>query len=1207
MKRNFVTRMLAGILCVLVLLSDNGMVYASGMQESGQEESKIDIQETVDQVLQDDTDVELQAEKEESLTLSESSLDLAQGEIFELKVGGISDADEGTVVTWLSSDESVATVADGMVNAVGEGDCFLTVSIGDKSVVCNVTVTANTDETAGEVMDMADNRIAGGTVDESYGHFVWEIDNNGVLTVEGSGDVTDNHTTSTNSSPWYAYREQIVSAKINMTGMKNAAYLFYGCKNMVSADLYNFDTSQITSMKWMFYGCQSLEKVDVSNFNTSRVTDMDCMFSGCSTLSSLDVSNFNTSQVVYMGHIFAGCSAVPSLDVSNFNTSKVTSMSGMFGGCSSLSLLDVSNFDTSQVIYMESMFSGCSSLTELNLSSFDTRKVEYMGGMFEGCTALPKVDVSNFDICSVKSLGAMFSHCSSMTEIDLSNFDTRKVETMQYMFTDCESIVELDLSNFETTLDIGPDMFCMFANCYKLTRLDLSNLDVSHATRMGNETFNLCNNLSYIKTPVNLQTGIALPIKNGDVWYQENGETIEFFPQNLNYSVTLTKNEIPSVQYPYITARKAKAHYECGEELNIDDLTVTWYEDAENITVIDSGYTTNASEIDMSTPGRKDLTVTYNGKSATIRITVAEVTKTPEETMYTVAFDLQGHGAGAPSAQTVKKGDKVAKPADPKADGYIFTGWYKEPACTNQWNFDTDIVEEALTLYAGWKEESIFPSEETFTVTFDLQGYGTDAPPVQTVEEGGKVIKPADPEVSDHIFTGWYKEPGCVNRWDFDVDMVDGNIILYAGWLKSEEEIGDVLPEDIPHSGIPRDELWAAKIPDALYTGKALKPDVHIYYGTERLETGRDYTLSYKNNVKAGLATINIKVKKYYMGTVPPVDFYIRPVNLKYVTADDITAAWNKKIQKKVPVPVWCGKKLTKNKDFKAEYNDGGEGSYQNPGVYNITLIPGSSGNFIGEKTVRLTITDSILMSKVSVKKGKGSLTYNNGMPVLPQLTLTYKKQPLHEGEDYKVTCYNNTHIGTATAVLTGIGKYAGTKKVTYKITGTSIKKAMVNGIISPLEYAGGTQTQGSLSVSLGGVPLRKGVDYTVVYSHNKNAGKAAVTIKGAGQYTGTIKKTFKITAYDLKKDEEKGFDRQLKGLEDDILVKLSEYTTGKAMPEPVLIFKGRKLIKNRDYSISYKNNKKEADKDSPKPPTIVIKGRGNFKGSIIKTFTIIN
>ena len=56
-----------------------------------------------------------------------------------------------------------------------------------------------------------------------------------------------------------------------------------------------------------------------------------------------------------------------------------------------------------------------------------------------------------------------------------------------------------------------------------------------------------------------------------------------------------------------------------------------------------------------------------------------------------------------------------------------------------------------------------------------------------------------------------------------------------------------------------------------------------------------------------------------------------------------------------------------------------------------------------------------------------------------------------------------------------------------------------------------GTSRKPAVTVKLNGKELVKNTDYTVKYSNNKAIGKATVTIKGKGKYTGVIKKTFKI------------------------------------------------------------------------------------------------
>ena len=77
------------------------------------------------------------------------------------------------------------------------------------------------------------------------------------------------------------------------------------------------------------------------------------------------------------------------------------------------------------------------------------------------------------------------------------------------------------------------------------------------------------------------------------------------------------------------------------------------------------------------------------------------------------------------------------------------------------------------------------------------------------------------------------------------------------------------------------------------------------------------------------------------------------------------------------------------------------------------------------------------------------------------------------------------------------------------KLTKTSIAKSTVTGIANKY-YTGKAITQ-TPTVKLGSKTLKKGTDYTVTFKNNKAIGTATVTIKGKGNYTGTVTKTFKI------------------------------------------------------------------------------------------------
>jgi uncharacterized repeat protein (TIGR02543 family) len=68
---------------------------------------------------------------------------------------------------------------------------------------------------------------------------------------------------------------------------------------------------------------------------------------------------------------------------------------------------------------------------------------------------------------------------------------------------------------------------------------------------------------------------------------------------------------------------------------------------------------------------------------------------------YTVKYNT--NGGTAVKDTTIKANTSIKKPADPKRTGYKFTGWYKDSALKEAWNFSTDLVRRNTTLYAGWE------------------------------------------------------------------------------------------------------------------------------------------------------------------------------------------------------------------------------------------------------------------------------------------------------------------------------------------------------------------------------------------------------------------------------------------------------------------------------------------------------------------------
>ena len=68
---------------------------------------------------------------------------------------------------------------------------------------------------------------------------------------------------------------------------------------------------------------------------------------------------------------------------------------------------------------------------------------------------------------------------------------------------------------------------------------------------------------------------------------------------------------------------------------------------------------------------------------------------------FTITFDSKGGTDVAPQNQMY--GQLLDMPEPPTREGYVFTGWYRDAACDNPWQAQTDTIQEDLTLYAGCK------------------------------------------------------------------------------------------------------------------------------------------------------------------------------------------------------------------------------------------------------------------------------------------------------------------------------------------------------------------------------------------------------------------------------------------------------------------------------------------------------------------------
>ena len=147
-----------------------------------------------------------------------------------------------------------------------------------------------------------------------------------------------------------------------------------------------------------------------------------------------------------------------------------------------------------------------------------------------------------------------------------------------------------------------------------------------------------------------------------------------------------------------------------------------------------------------------------------------------------------------------------------------------------------------------------------------------------------------------------------------------------------------------------------------------------------------------------------------------------------------------------------------------------------------------------------------------------------------------------------------------------------------------SISKASVTLSTSTYAYDGKAKKPG-VTVKLNGKSLKNGTDYSVTYSNNTKVGTAKVTIKGKGNYSGSVSKTYSIKN-NFKKATVSGIS--------------NKSYTGKNITQSITVkYNGKTLKNGTDYTVSYSNNKNIGT------ATVKIAGKGSYTGTITKTFKI--
>ncbi len=249
------------------------------------------------------------------------------------------------------------------------------------------------------------------------------------------------------------------------------------------------------------------------------------------------------------------------------------------------------------------------------------------------------------------------------------------------------------------------------------------------------------------------------------------------------------------------------------------------------------------------------------------------------------------------------------------------------------------------------------------------------------------------------------------------------------------------------------------------YAYGGAKPEVIVSYNKVRLKKGRDYTVSYKKNGKAGnTATLTVKGIGGYTGTVPK-EFKVSQRDLKdmILVVNDRAESAKAKDYEKTPIKFYTKDGFTDQRLKKTDYTvtfTAASGSDKPAAgeTISVNIAAKSGGNFTGETTATFRIikkTEDIGKAAVAVNKGKAfGYTGKEIKPDGDKVVVKLKGNAV-ASDKYELIYYNNVNRGSAAIWVKGKSGYGGGRVVRFKIGGSKAS-SMWNGVVQAVQSIAG-------------------------------------------------------------------------------------------------------------------------------------------------------
>lgn len=366
-------------------------------------------------------------------------------------------------------------------------------------------------------------------------------------------------------------------------------------------------------------------------------------------------------------------------------------------------------------------------------------------------------------------------------------------------------------------------------------------------------------------------------------------------------------------------------------------------------------------------------------------------------------------------------------------------------------------------------------------------------------------------------------------------------------------------------------------IENKLFTGSHITQTMTVKDGEKVLVKGLDYDVTYGGNTDVGDETYVIEGKNDYTGTIEgSFKITARDIGeLNIIEIPDMTYTGSALIPD-IDIE-YNGRILMMDTDYTIEITG-------NKDVGEVAFKIVGCGNFQGEKEASFKIlprsADELVFEEIPAMNYTGS-------ELAPSVVIKDGDKVLKQDEDYTIECSDLTSVGSKQITVTFKGNYSGEETLAFEIRPKSAENLTVEGL-GTYEFTGSPITP-AVVVKDGDTVLAEN-DYKITYENNTNAGKEAIVrVNGRGNYdekTSAVYK-FEITAKDIE-------DFTLSGISETPVT-----FTGSAITFDLKLTDGEQDLTTSDYDVTYSGNVNVGT------ATVKVTGKGNYKGTITKTFTI--